>query len=101
MLIMIIFPIVYSLSILNRKSVGHIMGNMSPDVFVERIVRKVIWWRSVKVNWLIVFHFEIGRYVVVLVKLRVVDNVIRRWIHKICWLVKRNNLVCSHFYLSY
>lgn len=77
-------PLMYFLSILNGKVfwvVRHIMSDICSVVFVEGTVGKVIWRQRVKVDWLFVLSFESGRRIVVLVKRRVVDDVIRKRIY--------------------
>lgn len=84
MLIMSLSPLMYLFGILSGKAswdVWHIMSNISSDVFVERTVRKVIWRRIVELDWLVVLSIESGRRHMILVKMRVVDDVIRKRIH--------------------
>lgn len=84
MLIMSLSPLMYLFGILSGKvswDVWNIMSNISSDVFVERTVMKVIWRRSVELDWLVVLSFESGRRHMILVKMRVVDDVIRKRIH--------------------
>lgn len=84
MLIMSLSPFMYLFGILSWKAswdVWHIMSNISSDVFVERTVMKVIWRRSVELDWLVVLSFKRGRWHRILVKMRVAEDVIRKRIH--------------------
>lgn len=58
----------YILNIFSGKViwvVGHIMGNISPDISVEGTVSNMIGRRSVEVDWLVVLPLEIRREIVV------------------------------------